>query len=133
MRRTAPRADSGFSLLEVMVALTVLAVGIIAVMRLFPASLQQSRIAAERTTVSSLANTELGRVKAGGVGNQLSEWAIDNALKTLNASEKAYALYDSWRSSVQRVGGDVDLFRVTFSVQMFDGRQETFVTYVTRQ
>ncbi|MBI2432097.1 MAG: prepilin-type N-terminal cleavage/methylation domain-containing protein [Candidatus Hydrogenedentes bacterium] len=140
-RATTQRAttQAGFSLLEVMVAVTILAVGLIAVMQLFPASLRQSRVAAERTTVASLANTELGRVKAGGVGNQLSQWAADNAQVTaeLLASAgniyAASALYSGWKSSVQRVGGDVDLYRVTFSVQMFDGREENFVTYVTRQ
>jgi hypothetical protein len=36
---------------------------------------------------------------------------------------------------VQRVQGSslgtVDLYRVTFAVRMLDGREETFVTYVT--
>lgn len=133
MIRRQHRNTAGFSLLEVVVALTLLAVGLIAAMRLFPASLRQTQVAAERTTVASLANTELGRVKAGGVGNQLSEWASISSLRSLGEIERAYALYDGWRASVKRVGGDVDLYRVTFSVQMFDGREETFVTYVTRQ
>ncbi|MCC6144036.1 MAG: prepilin-type N-terminal cleavage/methylation domain-containing protein [Candidatus Hydrogenedentes bacterium] len=125
----------GFTLLEVMVALSILALGILAIMQLFPVSLRQSRIAAERTVVASLAKTELSKVKAGGVGNQLQEWAERNALRTISGVEQAYTLYDSWRSTVQRVQGSalgtVDLFRVTFAVRMLDGREETFVTYVT--
>lgn len=124
-------SKGGFTLLEVIVALTILAVGIIAIMQLFPTSLRQTRVAAERTTVASLARSELGRVRAGGVGEALNEWAVQNALKTLTEAQRSYALYDSWRSTVQRVGGDVDLFRITFSVRMFDGREEQFVTYVT--
>ena len=124
---------AGFTLLEVLVALTLLAVGILAIMQLFPQALTQSRVAAERTTVASLARTELGRVKAQGVGSQLNDWAAVNSLKQLTAIEQSYALYESWRSTVQRVGGDVDLYRVTFSVRMFDGREENFVTYVTEQ
>jgi len=127
------KQNSGFSLLEVIVALTILAVGIIAVLQLFPQALRQSRIASERTTVASLAQTELGRVRAGGAGGSLEDWAAQNALKQLTDAERAYALYDSWRSSVVRVGGDVDLYRVTFNVRMFDGQEEKFVTYVTRQ
>ena len=131
---------AGFTLLEVMVALTILGVGIIAIMQLFPTSLRQSRIAAERTTVASLARTELGRVRAGGVFNQGSEeefvqyiqrWATRNPMRTLNEAQRAYALYEGWRSSVERVQDTVNLFRVTFSVEMSDGREETFVTYVT--
>ena len=122
----------GFTLVEVVVALTILAVGIVSIMQLFPASLSQSRVAAERTVVASLAKTELGRVKAGGVGNQLESWIAQNALRTLTEAQQAYALYEGWRATVQRVGGDVELYRITFSVRMFDGRDEDFVTYVTR-
>jgi prepilin-type N-terminal cleavage/methylation domain-containing protein len=125
--------NAGFTLLEIMVALTLLAIGIIAVLQLFPQSLRQSRIAAEKTTVANLAQTELSRVRAGGVGEALTNWATRNALKELTSAQKAYSLYESWRSTVQRVGGDVDLYRVTFSVTMFDGREEKFVTYVTEE
>lgn len=130
---TSSRRDheAGFTLLEIIVSLTILAVGVIAVLQLFPIAQTQARRASERTTVASLARTELGRVKAGGVGNNLTDWAVENALKQLNEQERAYALYDSWRSSVQRVSGDVDLFRVTFSVRLYDGSEEKFVTYVT--
>jgi prepilin-type N-terminal cleavage/methylation domain-containing protein len=132
--------SAGFSLVEILVALTILAVGIIAVMRLFPVSFQQAHLAAERTTVASVARTELGRVRAGGVYNQdnfqpwLAEWARQNALRSLSETNRAYSMYDSWRTSVQRVGGGEtgdDLYRVTFSVRLIDGREEKFVTYVT--
>ena len=132
MRHDA-RGQAGFSLLEVMVALTILAIGIIGVMQLFPVSLDQQRTASERTTIASLARTELGMVRAGGVGNQLMSWAERNALRQLTSAQRAYALYEGWRSSVQRVGGEVDLFRVTFSVTTGSGQEETFVTYVTQQ
>lgn len=128
------KPNGGFTLVEVVVAITILAVGLIAIMRLFPTSVQQSRRAAERTTVAMLAKTQLGKVKAGGVGNQLIQWAQENALKSLARADGSYdALYAGWRSTVQRVGGDVDLYRVTFAVQHFDGTEERFVTYVTEQ
>ncbi len=125
-----PRA--GFTLLEVVVALSILAVGIIAIMQLFPVARTQQRIAAERTVVASLAKTQLGKVKVSGVGSQLQSWVRENALRSLTDAQRAYALYQGWRSSVQRVGGDVDLFRVTFAVEMIDGREEKFVVYVTK-
>lgn len=124
--------QAGFTLVEVIVALTILTVGIVAIMQLFPASLAQSRVAAERTVVASLAKTELGKVRAGGVGSQLQNWIEENALRALTEAQRAYALYEGWRATVQRIGGDVDLYRVTFSVRMFDGRDEQFVTYVTQ-
>jgi prepilin-type N-terminal cleavage/methylation domain-containing protein len=126
------RGRGGFTLLEVVVALSILAVGIIAIMQLFPVSLRQQRIASERTIVASLAKTELGKVKVSGAGQQLQDWVRENALRTLTDAQRAYALYQGWRSTVQRISGDVDLYRVTFAVEMVDGREEKFVTYVTR-
>ncbi len=126
------RARAGFTLLEVIVALSILAVGIIAIMQLFPVAVRQQRIAAERTVVASLAKTQLGKVKVTGVGSQLQSWVRENALRSLDETQRAYALYQGWRSSVHRVGGDIDLFRVTFAVEMVDGREEKFVVYVTK-
>ena len=85
--------------------------------------------------MSSLAKTELGRVKAAGPGNIVgpNNWAIRNGILQLTAAQRAYSLYDGWRAMVQRVGGDVDLFRVTFAVDLSEERSEKFVTYVTRQ
>ncbi len=127
------KANSGFTLLEILVALTILAVGIMAILQLFPMSLRQSQTAAERTTIASLARSELGRVRAGGVGNFLNQWAESNTVRALTEAQKAYSLYDSWRTTVQRIAGEVDLYRITFVVRMFDGREEKFVTYVTEK
>jgi prepilin-type N-terminal cleavage/methylation domain-containing protein len=130
----------GFTLLEVIVSLTILAVGIIAVMRLFPMALQNTHKAAEQTTVASLARMELGRARASGVYNQVSfsswvrDWANANAAMMIQEAQRAYTVYSGWNTSVERVGGGmpgVDLYRVTFSVRLFDGREEKFVTYIT--
>ena len=133
MSRQSFSNASGFTLLEVVVALAILLIGILAVMQLFPAALTQSRLAAERSMVASLARTELGKVRTGGPGGSLGEWAKNNAIRNLNDAERAYSLYQGWRSSVQRIGGETDLYRVTFSVLLQDGREEEFVTYVTRE
>lgn len=133
------RQDRGFTLVEVLVSMAILAIGVVALIQMFPHAMRLSRRAAERTTVSSLAKTELGRVKAAGVGDMVgpNNWAVRNAFKSLTSAQQAYSLYKGWRSSVQRTGigagGEVDLFRVTFAVELSDGREEKFVTYVTRQ
>ncbi|MBW7863176.1 MAG: prepilin-type N-terminal cleavage/methylation domain-containing protein [Candidatus Hydrogenedentes bacterium] len=123
---------AGFTLLEVVIALTILAVGIMAVMALFPASLTQQRVAAERTVIASLARTQLSEVRTGGMGASLSEWIRGNAYRVVDAAARGYTLYDSWRASATRVGGPgVELYRVVFSVRLNNGREEEFVTYVT--
>jgi len=127
---------NGFTLVEVIVALTILSVGIIAVMKLFPESIRQSQRAAERQQVAFLAKTELGKLRAAGVGKLVTEWAGANAYNNLASAGGTYygpvaGLYRGWTSTVSRISSDVDLYRVTFNVEMFDGRREQFVTYVT--
>lgn len=130
-----PRAlRAGFTLLEVLIALTILAVGILVIMRLFPMSLVQQRRAAERTVVASLARTQLSEVRTGGVGTALSQWLKGNAYHIIDEAASSYTLYKSWRSTVTRMGqSDVDLYRVVFTVRLNDGREEEFVTYVTER
>lgn len=129
----AKKHNSGFTLLEVIVAATILSIGVIAIMRLFPVSIQQTRFAAERQQVSFLAKTEFGQLRAGGVGPQMANWALNNSFSNIEAAGGAYGLYRSWGSTIRRVSSDVDLYRVTLNVEMYDGRRERFVTYVTQQ
>jgi len=127
------RQKDGFTLVEVLVALAILTIGIVAAMQLFPASLRQTRAAAERTAAAHLANSELSRLRSIDVGQDFTRWLDRNTLDTLSATERSYALYNGWSTTVQRVGASTDTYRVTFSVQMLDGRRESFVTYVTRR
>lgn len=128
------REQRGFTLLEVLVAMVILSIGVIAVLQLFPHSLRQVRLSAERTQAAQLADSRFGQLRAGGVGNELALWASDNSLHTdllnLAAGE---ALYSGYTSTVQRVASAGEMYRVTFVVLMPDGRHETFVTYVTNQ
>jgi prepilin-type N-terminal cleavage/methylation domain-containing protein len=121
--------DQGFTLLEVLIALTILAVGIMAVMQLFPASLTSAREAVEDTVSAELADSHLGKVRAAG-GDRLMR-----GLSSIDTVYSAQAVYNSFQSNVQRLRGadGVGLQRVTFRVDMPDGRQQTFVTYVTNQ
>ncbi|HEX73498.1 MAG TPA: prepilin-type N-terminal cleavage/methylation domain-containing protein, partial [Candidatus Hydrogenedentes bacterium] len=107
MKKNNETSRGGFTLVEVLVALLILGVGIVAIMRLFPMSLQQSHRAAQRTTVAQLARTELGRVRAGGVFSQdqfqpwMRDWAQQNALFSLTEAQRAYSMYEGWSASVQ--------------------------------
>ncbi len=133
-RQGCRRSQLGFTLLEVLIALTILAVGILAVMRLFPMSLVQQRRAAERTVVASLARTQLSEVRTGGMGQSLATWLQGNAYRVVAEAARSYTLYDSWRTTATRMGAsDVDLYRVVFTVRLHDGREEEFVTYVTER
>lgn len=127
--------QKGFTLLEVLIALAILGLAIVAIFRLFPASLQQARIAAERTVIAELASSRLGQVRAAG-----AEYLLQGPPSFLNATtaSEVYAsgaLYDGYYSSIQRMPGSDETYlqRVTFTVNLPDGRHETFVTYVAKQ
>jgi len=126
--------NNGFTLLEVIVALTILVIGIVAIMQLFPNSLLQARMAAERTVTAELANSVLGQVKASGA-EALFDGRVPPNLLSVEEIYGAYGLYQGYTTTIQRLNGASEVFlqRVTFTVTFHDGRQETFVTYVADQ
>ena len=127
------KKDSGFTLLEVLIALAILGTGIIAAMQLFPASLRQSRIAAERTKAANMASSELSRLRALDIGRDFGAWLDRITAQSQDRINSTYSLYEGWRTTVQRMPGATETYRVMFTVQLFDGREETFVTYVTKR
>ncbi|MDZ4859491.1 MAG: prepilin-type N-terminal cleavage/methylation domain-containing protein [Candidatus Hydrogenedentes bacterium] len=137
------RKKEGFSPVEVLIAMAILAIGIIAVVRLFPSGLAFSRIAQERSIAAELAQNNLSRMRMAGASNLLGV-AQAGALYGFNSAASSYGLgiggrndvgniVGGYASSVRRVNGagEQALVRVTFTVDMPDGRRENFVTYLT--
>lgn len=136
----------GYSLLEVLIALTILMIGIIAVYRLFPISMREARMAEEKMIAAELADSRLGRLRASGVaGPTLMGYAESGALVndytqlSLSMTADVYALYEGYATVLQRMRGAGDIYhpiyyqRALFTVRMPDGRYETFATYVVEQ
>ncbi len=132
LRVRSPRGDdSGFTLLEVVVALSILIVGIVGIMQLFPQSLLNARVAAERSITAELANSVMGQIRASS-----AEALFKNRIPSSFLSVYGlYGLYSGYNTTVERLNGASDVFlqRVTFTVSFPDGREETFVTYVAQQ
>lgn len=129
---------SGFTLLEVLIALLILGVGIVATMQLFPQALTQSRMAAERTQSAAVATSHLNKLQGCSSPEQFFQWLSGvNTLHTLDGVNEVYriygAMYEGLGASMQQMSGMPDTFRVTFSIRMSDDRNETFVTYITRR
>ncbi len=120
----------GFTLIEVLVAMGILLIGIIAVMQLFPESLSASRRAAERTITSQTAHSVLGQIRASSA-EALFRGQIPLELIQL---DDANAIYN-FSTTVERLGGAAEVYlqRVTFTVTFSDGRSENFTTFVARR
>ncbi len=132
-----PRPETrslGFTLLEVLIALGILGVGIIGALQMFPNAIRATRAAAERTEAAQAANTELSRIQSMSLPADFAGWVSQvNTLQTLSEAQQMYALYSGIQASIQQTAGLPDTYRVTFTVNMADGRKEVFVTYVTRR
>lgn len=130
MKSTLKRQE-GFTLLEVLIALAILIIGIMSIMQLFPNSLLQARIAAERSITAELANSKMGAIRAAS-----AEALYQNALPPgIIAAYGSYGLYEGYTTSVSRLSGASEVFlqRITFSVAFPEGRRQSFVTYVAQQ
>ena len=65
------KRNSGYSLLEVLIALTILAVGLVGTMRLFTQSLDNTQTAAARTSLSQMADAHMGGARAASAKDLL--------------------------------------------------------------
>ena len=131
MKSASSLRNSGFTLLEVLVAVGILGVGILAVMGLFPQSLRAVRAAAERNEAATAAGSALSQLRALDNLSEMRAWINKNAMASLDEAASAYAIYEGAGASVTRLPGTQDVFRVTYRVKMTDGRYESYVTYVT--
>ncbi|HOK08410.1 MAG TPA: prepilin-type N-terminal cleavage/methylation domain-containing protein [Candidatus Hydrogenedens sp.] len=124
----------GFTLLEIVIALAIIAGGLVAVFALFPSALKLLTDSAADANISNLARTELSRVRvSGALSTGLNLWLKDTAFQMIETTASAYELYQHYGASASRVPSGKDLYRVTFKVRLNDGREERFVTYVTEQ
>lgn len=133
-KNTTTSNEAGLTLVEVIVAAAVLAIGILAVIRWFPTAIDLLRQANQRTVSASIADTELGRVRVGSAEALLDRYYFSPS----SAIESVYEINDIYAGFVKTVApmrgsNETFLQRVTFNVTLPDGSEEVYVTYVTRQ
>ncbi len=129
------KPKNGFTPLEVLIALFILMIGVVAVFKLFPIALQQVRVAQERAVSTELADTTLGRLQMLGGRSLLTQsgsGAMGRFLAMNRPVGSAAGMYEAYAASVQRMAGASRSYlqRVTFTVDLPEGRYERFVTYV---
>ena len=130
------RGESGLGLLEVLVAATIFVIGIVAVLSFFPTALKQLQVANQRTISAELAESNMAEVRvatAEALYNQ--QFLTSGLLRAVSSIYAAYGLYSGFSTAVSpmRGGDSTFLQRLTLSIQMPDGREETYVTYVAKQ
>jgi type IV pilus assembly protein PilV len=105
----APRHGSGFTLVEVLVALVVLAVGMLGIAGLYVEGLKAGRTSIYRTTAVRLASDMADRIRANpvapasyaGAGPGTNEFVCVNGAAPCNADELAQDDWFSWNQAVQ--------------------------------
>ncbi len=123
----------GFTLLETLVALAILATGIISVVMLFPIALERQRINTLRTMTNTVAQSQLGQVRAQDTDATFHDYLRDNRLKLLgNTGLPEEQLVRAWVVSSQPMGEvNQGLYRLTLGLRLWDNRVEYYTTYVT--
>jgi type IV pilus assembly protein PilV len=110
MRRPAsPTIPSGFTLVEVLVALVVLAVGMLGIAGLYVESLKAGRTSIYRTTAVSLAADMADRIRANpaapgsyaGAGPGSDAFACVNGIDPCNGDEMAQDDWFRWNQALQ--------------------------------
>lgn len=144
MRTTAHsdiKKHLGFTLIETVVALSILAVGILAIVRMFPLATRAQYTAAGTTGASRLAKSQLAKLRAGAINQDdlpayMSAWLQENSVHLFPESspERFEFLCQGWRASVDSMAppnSGANLYRVTFNVVLLNNQEEKFVTYIS--
>jgi Tfp pilus assembly protein PilV len=134
------KRNGGYTFIEMLIAMTILIVGIIAIMRMLPIALREASLAGEKSVAAQFAGSQLGLTRATGaetiqLDNQNFPMSARMIFSTAINVYDINNMYTGWQTDMQRMNGAYETYlqRVMFSVEMPDGRRESFVTYVTRQ
>ncbi len=117
-------------MLETLIALVILATGITSILLLFPIAMERHRVSTLRAMTTTIAQTQLGALRAADTDADFHQWVRDNRVRLMNLPESHYV--ESWVVSSQPVGEiGLGLYRVTLGLRLWDGRTEYYTTYVT--
>ncbi len=131
-RHDYPSRRAGFSLLETLVALVILAVGIVSILLVFPSVLDRQRVNTLRTMTTTISQMQLNKMKAGDTDFNFHAWLRENQFVTVGDNLPEHNYIQSWMVSCQPMGEiNQGLYRVTLGLRLWDNRVEYYTTYVT--
>ncbi len=129
------KTNSGFSLLEILIAMAILIIGVAAVVNLFPVGLNASKRAADFSMVGMLAQAKLAELMYLGYDNLDQIEDIDFPITDPDDSgaDKAFPSPDdgySWQVRVESVGIS-NLALATLQIYWLDRGVERYATFIT--
>ncbi len=104
MNRHATQKQSGFSLLEVLIALLVLSIGLLGLAALQTTGLRSNEMASMRTTATQLAYDISDRMRANPVGVANNEYVLAGGATPTGTSVAALDLI-AWNQAVSALPG----------------------------
>jgi len=136
----------GFTIIEVLVALAILAIGILGVTILLPYAMEQGQRAAGLTFATDYSREEFSRYRAKGFQSlygRTGTWQDmqTTSYQTLSQAAEAYRVYGFGDSipvrlvktemlQFDRIAG---LYKLSVSVPLVAGGDAAFVTYLARE
>jgi uncharacterized protein (TIGR02598 family) len=126
------RRKNGFTLLEIVIALAILAIGLVGILSLFPVGFEASRRASMLTEATIHAQQKMEEFKQGGYG-YLDNTFTDNTASGYTAFTDNSGL--EWQVTVSEIDPPGNLKSVTLDVrwqEKGDYKSETFVTYIAK-
>ena len=123
----------GFSLLELIIAIAVLAIGLVGILQIFPIGLKASQRAGMMTKASFLAQNKIEDVKLAGF-DAITELPPKIPLSGKDGDFEWAVKIDN--ISLEGVESSDDMRKVTATLTWPEGnttRSKDFITYVTKQ
>ncbi len=123
--------QSGFTLMEILIAVAVLAIGVVSVVNLFPVGLQAARRTANFSDAAALAQRQMELYRSYGYGEIDDMFASDPDYYPNQTDTEVFPDDEDYRWWMMLEHATLDMFEMTLNIYWLDGGQEQYETFFT--